>query len=207
MRMRTFLQQLPAMSASLLLLSACMSVPISSYSKLARLSPLDADPQVIRVAVLVPEELMMKTGDAVLEVYINPIGGDRQSGKYPLDVLGGNTAAQQLPGKMKPGQKIYVLKLTADDAVALQTLQDELRKAKAAGMRGEGGFSVGFVHACWNGSFPRDGRPMPFDPWIRTEAGGEFFPLFSGVDVKDLLKIAKLDALPDCGLQKQARGF
>ena len=118
--------------------------------------------------------------------------------KYALEILSGNATAPQLIGLLKPGQKIYVLRLTAADMISLRVLQGEVLKAKAAGRHGKGGFSIGFVHACWQGTFPRDGRPMPFDPWIQTSAGGEFIPVFTGVDVKDLLKIAKLDALPDC---------
>ena len=62
-----------AVCACLFLLSACMSVPPSSYGKLVRLSPLETDPKDIRVAVLAPEDLMMRPGDAVLDVYFKPM--------------------------------------------------------------------------------------------------------------------------------------
>lgn len=141
---------------------------------------------------------MMKTGDAVLEVAFTGSGGAKQSGKYLLEISPGNVAPPQLSAELKPGQKAYLLHLNTKDTLALGRLQSELRKAKAAGIHGEGGVTVGFVNACWNGPFPRDRRPMPFDPWIRTEGEGTFYPLFTGFDVKDLLKLAKLDALPAC---------
>jgi hypothetical protein len=204
MRTGILFQRLSMVCGGLVLLAGCMSAPPSSYAKLTSLSPLEANPQEIRVAVLATQDLVMRPGDAILDVYFKPDHGEKLSAKYALEIISGNASAPQLLTALKPGQTIYVLRLTSADTVSLRVLQGDVIKAKAAGMHGEGGFSLGFAHACWNGSFPRDGRPMPFDPWIQTQAGGEFIPVFTGIDVKDLLKIAKIEALPSCA-EEEAR--
>lgn len=179
-------------------LTSCMSVPAMTIAKLAPLSPLEANPAEIRVAILGPEDLVLKKGDAVLTVSWLPEGGRKTELNYDLDVLVGNAAAPQLISRMKPGQKMSVLRLDENSVGSLRGLQADVVAAKAQNIHGKGSFSVGFKGACWNGTFPTDHRPMPFEPFIQTEVASEFLPLFQGVDVMDLLKQAKTTTLPSC---------
>jgi len=179
-------------------LVSCMSVPAMTMAKLAPLSPLQANPAEIKVAILAPEDLVLKKGDAVMTVNWTPTSAEKTEYSYDLDVLVGNAAAPKLLDKITPGQKLSVLKLDDASVDSLRNFQAEVLAAKARQVHGKGSFTVSFKGACWTGTFPTDNRPMPFEPFIQTEPGTDYLPLFTGVDVKDLLKQANIASLPSC---------
>jgi hypothetical protein len=189
---------LAVLATAPLILPSCMSVPAMTMARLAPLSPLDADPAQIRIAILAPVDLVLRKGDAVMKVSWTPERGEAKNVSYNLDILVGNAAAPALIARAKPDQNINVLRLSDTDVENLAALQAEIRDAKAAKTRGKGSLTFGFVGGCWSGPFPRDGRAMPFEPFLQTETAGDFLPLFQGVDVKDLLKMAGVDSLPNC---------
>lgn len=188
---------LPALLA-VLAMSACSTVPPSSYARLAALSPLEAKPSEIRMAVIAPEKLVIRPGGAVLSVAWRPKSGEARKKDFSLEVLSGNATAPQLIPRLNPGQSLYVLKLTEADASALLALQREIRQAKAGGVEGQGDIGAGLRDACWTGRFPTTGEPMPLEAHLRTEAGGGWTTLIAGIDLKDILKSAGISRLPSC---------
>lgn len=184
--------------AALSCLSACTTVPPSSLARLAALSPLEANPDTIRVAVIAPENLIMKPGDAVLSMAWFPEIGEPYRGEYPLDILSGNATAPQLLSRLNSGQRMYVLRLTGPDAEALFNLQRQVNSARLRNIKGRGSVSLAFRNACWNGNFPVSNEPMPIAAFIRLSSGDEYLPLLEGLDIKDILKIGHLTALPNC---------
>lgn len=188
---------LPALLAALSL-SACSTVPPSSYAKLASLSPLEANPAEIRMAVIAPEQLVIRPGGAILSVAWRPEKGDPRKKEFSLDVLSGNATAPQLIPRLNPGQRLYVLKLTDADSTALLALQREVRAAQASGVKGQGDIGAGLKDACWTGRFPTTNEAMPLEAHLRTEAGGGWTTLIAGIDLKDVLKSAGIGQLPSC---------
>ncbi|MDO6965130.1 hypothetical protein [Rhizobium alvei] len=179
-------------------LNACTSVPPSSYAQLAAMSPLDANPADIRMAVIAPEPLEIKPSGAILSIVWQPKSGEAVKRDFTLEVLAGNATAPKLASRLGPGRRIFVLKLTAVDAESLLDLQRQVRAAKAAGNDGRGQISAGLREACWNGPFPTGNEKMPLEAHLRTEAGGEWMALIQGIDLKDVLKSANIPSLPSC---------
>ena len=179
-------------------ISACSTVPPSSYAKLASLSPLEANPAEIRMAVIAPEQLVIRPGGAVLSIAWRPKTGEPRKKEFSLEVLSGNATAPQLIPRLNPGQHLYVLKLTDADASALLALQGEVRAAKTSGNEGQGDIGAGLRDACWTGRFPTTNEAMPLEAHLRTEAGGGWTTLISGIDLKDILKSAGIGQLPSC---------
>lgn len=179
-------------------LSACSTVSPSSYARLASLSPLDANPADIRMAVIVPEPLVIRPGGAILSIAWRPSSGAASKHDFALDVLSGNATAPQLIPRLKPGQRLYVLKLTDSDATALLALQQEVRAAKASGNDGQGNISAGLRDACWTGTFATASEAMPLEAHLKTQTGGAWITLIEGIDLKDVLKSAKIDSLQSC---------
>lgn len=189
--------RLPALLA-VLSMSACSTVPPSSYAKLSALSPLEANPSEIRMAVIAPEKLVIRPGGAVLSIAWRPKLGNSRKKEFSLEVLSGNATAPQLIPRLNPGQHLYVLKLTDADASALLALQREVREAKANGVEGEGDIGAGLHDACWTGRFPTTSEAIPLEAHLRTEAGGDWTTLIAEIDLKDILKSAGISMLPSC---------
>lgn len=179
-------------------ISSCSTVPPSSYAKLAALSPLEASPAEIRMAVIAPEKLVIRPGGAVLSIAWRPASGEPRKQEFSLEVLSGNATAPQLIPRLGPGQHLYVLKLTDADALELLALQKEVRAAKASGKDGQGNIGAGLRDACWTGRFPTVAEAMPLEAHLRTEAGGDWTTLIKGIDLKDILKSAGMNQLPSC---------
>ena len=190
----------PVLSLFLMLLSlsACTSVPPSSFGRLAALSPLEAKPDELKVALLAPGPLVMKSGDAVLTIGWTAATGESHSENFPLDVLDGNAGAPQLMSRLGPGQRMYVLRLAKSDIEPLLELQRTFSLAKSRHIKGRGNISLGFRNACWDGSFPAKGEPLPISAYIRTASGDDFIPLLDEIEIRDILKMGNLTSLPDC---------
>lgn len=195
MRLSTFAAAFIVLPA---LLSACSTVPPSSYARMAAISPLEANPSEIRVAVIAPDQLVIKPGGAIMSVVWQPSSGEARKADFSLEVLSGNATAPQLLSRLKDGQRLYVLRLTSADTLALLSLQREISAEKAKGIEGTGQISAGFRDACWDGVFPGGEVALPLEAHIRTDAGAEWTPLMRDIDLKDILKAAKIASLPAC---------
>lgn len=181
----------------LMFLGACSSIPPSTQLR-AALSPLEAKPSEIRVALVAPDKLVLRPGGAVMSVGWQPAAGQMRKMDFVLEILDGNAGAPLLLSRLQTGQRLYVLRLTDKDVVALLGLQREMQAAKASGVHGRGEVRAGLRDACWEGVFPSSPGPQPLEIHIRTEAGGDWMPLMAGVDLKDLLQAAGIQALPSC---------
>ncbi|NRP17635.1 hypothetical protein LPJGGPFB_00857 [Ensifer adhaerens] len=187
----------PCLFLSLNVLAACAALNVGSFEKLSGIDPLRSDPAELRVALLVPEALSLRRGDATLGISWKADGSPLDTRRFALQVQSGNAGAPDLTERMRDGQTLYVLTLTPADEERLRDMQEKIAATKGTETKGRGSLSVGFSGGCWTGAFPTD-RKLTVDAWIRTRSDESYFQILSGLDVMDLLHQSGVKALPAC---------
>jgi hypothetical protein len=128
---------------SLLLVSACSSLVPSTTAQLAQLSPLEADPAAIALAIQLPPGLVVPEGGAkmVIEATSKSTGESRR-GDYVLASQPGDPA--QFAGD--PGDSVTFYRLAKADIAPMRALQAQVADWKAADPDGTAGsFSMGLA--------------------------------------------------------------
>lgn len=187
----------PCLFLSLNVLAACAALNVGAFEKLSDVDPVTSDPAELRVALLVPEALSLRRGDATLGISWKADGAPLDARRFALQIQSGNAGPPALTERMRSGQTLYVLTLTPADAERLRDMQERIAATKGNEAKGRGSLSVGFSGGCWTGAFPV-GQKVSVDAWIRTRADESYFQLVSGLDLMDTLHKAGVRALPAC---------
>ncbi|MBR0557131.1 hypothetical protein J5J10_15690 [Ciceribacter sp. L1K23] len=192
---------LPAVAAFVLvlsLLSSCTTVDPQTAAKLAALSPLDADPGQLRVAIKLPAPLELGNGNALLTMGWSPGGGVPIHHTYRLNVTETPNAIAGLEVLLGPGEKLVVLSLAARDVVGLRAFQGKIRAEKQEGSDGKGSLSVRISGGCWQGDFPAATSRLPFEIWLRTSPHEDYLPLVQNANLMDGLSPAGVTTIQRC---------
>ncbi|MGF6172912.1 hypothetical protein [Ensifer sp. 4252] len=187
----------PCLFLSLNVLAACAALNVGSLEKLSSVDPLTSDPAELRVALLVPEGLSLRRGDAMLGISWKADGTPLDTRHFALQIQSGNAGAPALTERMRNGQTLYVLTLTPADAERLRDMQEKIAVTKGIEAKGRGSLAVGFSGGCWTGQFPAD-QKITVDAWIRTRSDESYFQILSGLDLMDTLRQSGVKALPAC---------
>ncbi len=174
----------------LLLLGACGSVSLSTIVQLSRLDPLTADPSGFVAAVVLPQELDIPEGGATLG-FTWVSADETLGGDFPLRR---HMALDSGPIPHTPDQQVLFFDLAPEDAAAIRQAQQEITARKAAGVAGEGTFSV-FAAPCARGL---PGQAL-ISTYLRVEDGGAFLPLLQDYDIRQKITEEQLGAVASCG--------
>lgn len=179
------------------LLAGCMSVPPTSMVKLARFSPMEADPAVLRVAVKAPKQILVRDGDATLNIRL-----DVSDPKYRFDEVFQLQA--QVPDPSSIGlaavatanERVTVFALQPMDVARMRDVQLKARAYKASGgASGHGSLSIG-VSGCLFSDHP-DG-PIRVSSYLKTEEDEPYFALLRNFDLRQAMRDAGRDGLSAC---------
>lgn len=166
-------------------LSGCLSTPPSSIVRLARLSPLEADPAQIRIAVVHDNVLRVRGGDVTLRMTYKPDGkGPTIDESYKPVVSADQAPPPELATQLAGNRTLTVMGLSAEDAEKMRRVQAAIREFKAAGGDGSGTLAAG-VEGCRNAAVP-DG-PVLVSTFLKTADAETFFPLARDQDMRRLL--------------------
>ena len=184
--------------AACFMLAACMTTPPSSLVKLSRLSPLEADPAAIRLAVQLPDTLIVRDGDVRLRIsFDGSTDTARIVEEYAAIVATDPQATPGITRRQGDGMQVVVAALSDDDAQSLAQVQQRIRLWRAAGIDGKGQLSIS-ASACADGAQPEG--PLYLTSWMQTDPGEPFFMLSRRVDLRELTARvdAPLDGVPLC---------
>jgi hypothetical protein len=197
--MTCLLRNTPCIVAVAALLAACTTLSPSALMKFSRFNPLEFDPGAMRVALILPEPLVLKRGDVSLAMGWQATETPQHYlGSFHLDLLSGNAAAIALNGEVKAGQKIVLLTMSVSDAQRMRELQGQIGNAKRAGLKGKGYISMSFDGGCWNGAVSPSEQGQSVAAWLQASPVDTYFPVLGAVDLKDILKEQGIDTLPTC---------
>lgn len=179
-------------------LAACTTINPRTAAKLSTLSPLEADPAALRVAMRLPAPLELSKGDARLAIAWAPNTTPATRQEYKLDVSELSGAGAAPVAAIRQGEKIVVLTLADTDIVALRAFQQKIRADKARGGQGKGSITVAFSGGCWRGAFPGGARRLPFEVWLQTAPAQDYLPIIQGADLQQVLTGESGGALRSC---------
>ena len=177
--------KLTLLTPLILLLGACTSVVPSALARLNQLSPLESDPADIAVALDLPDRLDIKPGTATI--------GFRAERKDIGEVSTGTYVLRQREDK-ETGLVIFDIEDADQRDMRAQQSLVRLWKEKAP-RQTSGSVSVAF-QGCAIGTGPADEAEVSI--LMRTEQGGEFFPLVRGASMKDVLNILEVTEIDPC---------
>ncbi len=166
-------------------LSGCMTTPVSSMVKLSQLSPLDAKPSDMRFAVRSPHYLRVRNGD--ISVTMSFDAGDEVT-RF-VEVYKPVIDENAIPGQgisigTQDGSRLAIARLSEEDAVSMKALQTRIKALNAAGVEGEGRFSVSAT-GCAESQIPD--KPILLTTWIRRAPSEDYFILTRNVDIRKLV--------------------
>lgn len=179
------------------LLAASAALNVGSIDKLSRLDPSKTNPADLRVALVVPKELVLRRGDATLGLSWRDGNAPPESQNYALDVQAGGVSSSVLADRISSGETLYVLALAEADAARLRVLQAKIALAQGNAPGNRGSLSVNFSGGCWRGDFPA-GRKVAVNAWMQLAPDTDYFPVLSNLDLMQVLKPAGAMALPAC---------
>ncbi|MBB1094348.1 hypothetical protein HUU61_24070 [Rhodopseudomonas palustris] len=180
--------------AALASLPACSSMPVSSMVKLARTDFAAADPAALRIAVRLPQGLRPRPRGVTLKIAV-AVDETKQEQTLVLTELDDPAELLSLSGELTRNTAIYAFRIDPVDLPQIAALREQMAAHKARGKRGSLSLGVG-AEACRIG-------PLPASPllttYLKTERGGDFYPLVRDVDLrKELPGAVTPERIPPC---------
>jgi hypothetical protein len=172
-----------ALSVLLLSLTACASVNPAGLARLAALDPLSADSGQIAVAARLPLALKLRTGDLIMVIKTDGVGGsDKIDETFYLVVA---DAASGDAGVIAPkaGERLQTARVAAVDIARLEAAQAKARAIKASGKRqGKGSLSIAVKGGCKTAELGK--KPLIMNLFMKTEESAGFYPVISSFDLR-----------------------
>lgn len=172
-------------------LTACLTTPVSTMVKLSRITPLDANPADMRFAVRSPSNLRVRGGDISVTLAFDT--GDVATSF--VEVYRPIVNEDALPGQgiaigTQDGSHLAIARFSDADARSMKAAQTRVKSLRAAGVEGQGSFSVDAT-GCRQGQLP--GGPVFLTTWLKTAPAEDYFVLTRNIDLRKVLKKAGKD--------------
>ena len=164
-------------------LTACTSVPITSYPRLASLDIETMDLSEVEIAVRMQDDFAIIPGTAILDVSLVHLEtGEKLEGQFILDE-NPEPLTRELRSKMKSGYRIYRFHMDDETGEAATRHRDKIVEARNAepGRQHEGTFSANVGFCMQPGGNPfLDPRMTLF---LRTDPADTFFTMIKETKV------------------------
>lgn len=180
----------------LLLLSGCMTVPISSIPKLMRLDFLTMNFEHVRVGLQLPSYLSLRSGDAVMIARSRTDGLEGETAYTYTLVEDTNAAA--LAGfrpEKRAGTAATVWRIKPEDVAGLAELQERVRRSRIQGPRIRGSTEIKILKACLTGAFPAGPiysstyiKPAENEDYIPASIDNDLVKLFGPTEIRSLIR-------------------
>lgn len=178
-----------SIAVSFLAMAACTGISPAGIIAARSLDPLNTPPNQIGIAVGVPENIRLSSGDAVMRIAFR--GGTPASTiliEEEVRLQLARDGSGQLAANA-PDEVIYRASLLPDDAARFASAQQAIREARENGADGNGSLSIQVVGGCYLGELP---VALPTSTWLNTDESRPFVAMTRRVDA--------FEALGDAGL-------
>ncbi|MEM1378499.1 MAG: hypothetical protein AAGG69_14035 [Pseudomonadota bacterium] len=165
-----------------LALAGCLSTPPSSLIKLSRLSPLEANPADIRLAVRAPDQLLLRDGDVLLRIRYDASSAENSFiEEYAAMIAAVDRPAPGIQVSPGDGTRTFIAALTPEDARSMAAAQSRIRALRANSDKGKGSISIQ-AGGCALRPFPSG--PIFIATWLQTAPADEFFVINRRLDLR-----------------------
>lgn len=155
----------------ILMLTGCMSVTPRGLLHMAGFNPLTVNPEHLAAGLGVPQTIRLLDGNAIIAMSYRLEGAEATvvDERFLLQISDASAiAGAPTP---RPGERIYIGRLSALDVARMRDAQNRIRAYKAQGAKGQGMFSISLRGGCTT-AFPVTG--IPFRTFVRTGSQGSF---------------------------------
>jgi hypothetical protein len=165
---------------------------------LSKIEPMNIDPEQIRVAICVDESVNASRGNAQITMgYVAEEAGKDEEHKFDVQLTSTQTLTPKLTRGMLDGERVTVMSLSAEDARTMRDFQQRIYQHKAAGIEGEGSFSLRLKDLCLDKALPSGDIPLTL--FLKTESHQDYI-VFVKYELHDLFSDtdSDIDTIPFC---------
>lgn len=181
------------------LLGGCASMPLTSMYKLYRLSPMEADPAQIKIAIRAHQAIGIPHGAARMEVkYENHDQTSIIEETYFIEVTQNGVVTPELLEDKAADETITILQLTEQDADSMRKIQALVKADTAADIKGKGSLGIGLHGTCLRGTLPKGS--LYVDIFMQTSDQDGYFIFTKNLDIRQSQEgwQGDLSQWPDC---------
>ncbi|QTH63054.1 hypothetical protein J1N51_09895 [Psychrosphaera ytuae] len=180
--------RLLCVTACVVLLSACMSMPLKTMYKMSQFSPMDIEPQGLRLAVRTDQGIQLQKGAVTISFGFESLGnGDLAAVKEDYafkvvilpDVKTGFSPL--LFDGIADNESVTVMQLSEQDAQTMAQAQALIRQYKAADVDINGYFSLGMEGKCFGNMSAYE--YLEADLFLKTNTTEDYFIFMEDVDI------------------------
>lgn len=183
------------LALSVLLVTACGAIVPQTASRLAGISPVEADPAGFEVALAIPQGLDIRPNGARMTLRAERAGsGEISEATYVLARFGGPDAGVGL--EPEAGGQIVTYRVAEADLAPLRVQQALIRAWEAENDAETAGSLSVSIDPCGVGDGPS--LTAEGSVFLRTEMGGEFLPVVRKGPITAIMDAETLGGLPAC---------
>ena len=173
------------LACSIMFLSACSSIPISTMYKMMTMNPLEIDPRQLVVAVDSPEEVSIQTGDVViLFKYETPQDNSIIEHEFLVEVNPNYKIPPELKEEERNNRKLTILQLNKHDASVMYQAQQKIKAYTETHDDGIGDFTIQIKASCMTKNYFSDELVLTL--FLKLHGDEEFFTFLEDIDVMEL---------------------
>jgi hypothetical protein len=151
---------------------------------LSKIDPMKIDPEQIRVAIRVDESVNATRGSAQITMGYKVEDSDiHEEHQFDVQLINAQTLTPKLTRGMQPGERVTVMSLKPEDAHTMRDFQQRLYQYKAAGIEGDGSFSLRLKDLCLD--YALTDRDIPLTLFLYSESYEDFI-VFINTELHDL---------------------
>ena len=192
---------LTSLVLSVLLLSACTSIPISSMYSLSKIDPMKADPEQIRVAIRTNKAVNVTRDGAQIAMSFKAEDHNiNEAFEFDVQLTNAPMLTPKLTNGLRPDEQVTVMSLSPEDARTMRDYQQRLFKYKSSDVKGQGSFTLKLGNLCLDKPLPEGDIPLTlflktgsnedYIVFINTELHDAFSNIDSEIDVLALCSAA-----------------
>ncbi len=174
------------MLLALLVLGGCLSTPLSSLPKLARLDFLTMDFAEVRAGLRQPSALALRPGDFVMTVKTKTEGSsDETVDRFVLVEAAEPAERHPLSMEAKPGFVLSVWRIAPEDVPRLAAIQERTRVSIKYGPRVRGSIEIAVTGGCVREDIPAG--PLPVSTYLKPARDESFITLSANADLRGMI--------------------
>lgn len=174
-------------------------MPLTSMYKLYRLSPMEADPAQIKIAIRAHQAIGIPHGAARMEVkYENHDKSKIIEDIYFIEITQNAAVPAELKDDKAADEAITILQLTEQDAESMRKIQAQVKADTKAGIKGMGSFGLGLHGTCLQGTLAKGS--LYVDIFMQTSDEDSYFIFTENLDIRESQKgwEGDLSKWPEC---------
>ena len=164
-------------------LSACASVPLSTMYKLYRLSPMEADPSQLKIAIRTHKNIGIPHQGAKIQLgYESEDKSTIIDDTYFIQIISNAVLTPELTEDQKVDESVTILQLSPEDAERMKWVQQQVKQDETNDIKGKGFLSITLDNTCVTK------RPVPesdltADIFMQTSNQDGFFIFTQDLDL------------------------